>query len=69
MTPEWRARLQPVRCKYQKHISSDTVVASGGANPIQKSEEGSMWLKAHDNGMRNRKVAIRLCTIGNHELP
>ena len=57
------------RRRYQKQINSDTVVANGGAKPIQKREEGSMWLNAHDSGTRNRKVAIRLCTMGNQELP
>ena len=48
------------RWRYQKHIAIDTIVDSGGANPIQNSEVGSIWLKSHDRGMRNRKVAIRL---------
>lgn len=51
------------------HINSDTIVESGGANPIQKSEVGSIWLKIHDSGILNRKVAIRLCTIGKSEFP
>ena len=55
--------------KYQKQISKETDVAKGGAKPIQKSDVGSIWLNDHDSGMRNRNVAMRLCTMGNHELP
>ena len=54
---------------YQTHIRSDTSVDSGGAKPIHVSDPSSTWLNAHDSGMRNKKVAIMLCTIGNQELP
>ena len=55
--------------KYQRQIISETTVAKGGANPIQNNDVGSMRLKIHDNGIRNKNVAIRLCNMGNHELP
>lgn len=55
-----RIRLFSHRRRYQKQIASETIVDSGGANPIQKREVGSIWLKAHDKGMRNRNVAIML---------
>ena len=54
---------------YHRQMSSDTSVDKGGAKPIQVSDVGSMWLKAHDSGMRNRNVAMRLCTMGNQQLP
>lgn len=58
-----------LRRRYQRQITNETIVAAGGAKPIQSREPESIWLHSHDNGMRNRKVAIRLCIIGNHELP
>ena len=33
----------------------ETNVASGGANPIQNNEVGSIWLNSHDKGMRKKK--------------
>lgn len=53
-------RLPAPRRIYQKHINKETNVASGGANPIQNNEVGSIWLNSHDKGMRKKKVAIRL---------
>lgn len=50
-------------------MTNETTVERGGANPIQKSDVGSIWLNSHDNGIRNKKVVIRLCTIGNQEFP
>lgn len=32
-------------------------------------EEGSIRLNKYDNGIRNKKVVIILCIIGNMELP
>ena len=57
-----------LRRMYQKQTSNEVSVASGEANPIQKSNVGSTRLNSHDRGMRNRKVAIRLCIIGKSEL-
>ena len=56
-------------CKYQKHITSETAVDSGGAYPISTRSVVSSQPHRNDSGMRNRKVAIRLCIIGNNELP
>lgn len=63
------SRPAHLRRIYQRHISNDTSVASGDAKPIPKSDVGSIRLNSHDRGMRNRKVAIKLCTMGNSELP
>ena len=62
-------RLPALRRIYQKHITNEASVASGEANPIQKSDVGSIKLNSHDRGIRKRKVAIRLCIMGNSELP
>ena len=42
------------------HINNETTVETGGANPMINREELSIWLNQYDNGIRNRKVAIRL---------
>ena len=46
--------------KYQIQINNETTVEMGGANPMINSDELSIWLNQYDNGIRNRKVAIRL---------
>ena len=50
-------------------MRSEIVVASGGVNPIHSNDVGSIWLNAQESGIRKRKVAMRLCIIGNQELP
>ena len=62
-------RLFFVYLKYQMHISKDTTVDIGGANPIIYNEELSIWLNQYESGMRNRKEAIKLWIIVNIELP
>ena len=61
--------LLALRRIYQKHITNEASVANGEANPIQKRDVGSIRLNSHDRGIRNRKVAIKLCIMGNNELP
>ena len=67
--PPFKPILFRVYRKYQMQINKDTIVDKGGANPMTNSEELSIRLNQYDSGMRNKKVAIRLCIIGNNEFP